>query len=234
MKQDNAQNNVSITKSDLETVEPTPFRQDTLTPLASRNGNRTQPPLHVLIPPKLAVPEQAHTSPTDRKSPDNQHRETDYALSPTPQGNDYQQFRAPSNAGDSSEKAKFGNIFRKLSQRRKKGMEQSTANGTNNVNKPVQKTHSRAVSDFVPGFAKSYESNHSSVREPVKSNGGEDEDKADFPALPVNAENILEKQREKQLEEDIMKLHDINKQNDDVEKGNAPEASLHGAKIRRQ
>ncbi|QID83461.1 serine/threonine-protein kinase KIN2 [Saccharomyces pastorianus] len=224
VKQNKVTNNVSTTKSDLETVEPTPVRQDTHTPLSSRNGNRTQPPLHVLIPPKLVAPEQAHTSPTGRKSPDNQHRETDYALSPTPQGNDYQQFRAPSNAGDPSEKAKFGNIFRKLSQRRKKTIEQSAANGSNIVNKPVQKTHSRAVSDFVPGFAKSsYEANYSSVREPIKSNDDEDNDNADFPALPVNAENILEKQREKQLEEDIMKLHNINKQNDDVGKGNTPE-----------
>lgn len=66
------------------------------------------------------MPEQAHTSPTSRKSSDNQRREMEYALSPTPQGNDYQQFRVPSTTGDPSEKAKFGNIFRKLSQRRKR------------------------------------------------------------------------------------------------------------------
>ncbi|CAI4058193.1 hypothetical protein SKDZ_04G3410 [Saccharomyces kudriavzevii ZP591] len=223
LKQKDTNDNTPPIKSQPEAAAPTPPRQDAATPLTPKNGNKTQPPLHVLIPPKLAMPEQAHTPPTSRKSSDNQHHEMEYALSPTPQGNDYQQFRAPSNASDSSEKAKFGNIFRKLSQRRKKTIEQTSVNSNNSFNKPVQKTHSRAVSDFVPGFAKSsYESNYL----PVRSNDDESSNKGDFPALPANAENMLEKQREKQMEEDIMNLHDINKQNKNVEKGNGQENSI--------
>ncbi|CAI4038004.1 hypothetical protein SMKI_04G3430 [Saccharomyces mikatae IFO 1815] len=223
-KQNDIKVNKTVIKSEPEATHPTPPRKDTATPLTPKNVNNAEPVLHVMIPPKLAMPEQAHTSPTSRKSSDNQHHEVEYALSPTPQGNDYQQFRVPSNTSESSEKAKFGNIFRKLSQRRKKTIEQPSVNSNNSFNKPVQKTHSRAVSDFVPGFSKpNYDSNYISITEPVKSNDSKSSNKGDFPALPVNAENMLEKQREKQMEEDVMKLRDINKQDNEVEKGSERE-----------
>ncbi|EJS42392.1 kin1p [Saccharomyces arboricola H-6] len=223
-KQKNIKDGMPTIRLEPETLESTPPRQHTATPLTSKSGNDTQPPLHVLIPPKLAMPEQAHTSPTNRKSSDHHRHEIEYALSPTPQGNDYQQCRVPSNAGDSSEKAKFGSIFRKLSQRRRKAIEQISISSNNSVNKPVQKTHSRAVSDFVPGFAKpSYESNYTSVDKPAESKDGGDNNRDGLPALPANAENMLEKQREKQVDEDL-KLHSINKQNNNVKTGNELEA----------
>lgn len=221
VKQRDVEVNTTAMKSEPEATLAT---KDTSVPFTPKNSDGTEPPLHVLIPPRLAMPEQAHTSPTSRKSSDNQRREMEYALSPTPQGNDYQQFRVPSTTGDPSEKAKFGNIFRKLSQRRKKTIEQTSVNSNNSINKPVQKTHSRAVSDFVPGFAKpSYDSNYT-MNELVKTNDSRGGNKGDFPALPADAENMVEKQREKQIEEDIMKLHDINKQNNEVAKGSGREA----------
>ena len=58
----------------------------------------------------------------------------------------------------------------------------------------MQKTHSRAVSDFVPGFAKpSYDSNYT-MSQPVKTNDSRGGSKGDFPALPADAENMVEKQ----------------------------------------
>lgn len=65
------------------------------------------------------------------------------------------------------------------------------------------------------------------MNEPVKTNDSRGGNKGDFPALPADAENMVEKQREKQIEEDIMKLHDINKQNNEVAKEASGKLTLH-------
>lgn len=136
--------------------------------------------LQVLVPPKLAIPEQAHTSPTAKKSIDDQ-TEPEYVLSPIPQASDYQQRSSSPITMDTSEKPKFGNIFRKLSQRRSKQQQPQQQEQQTQLQKPIRlpetaqpvpqvrrpqievsnedgkslpKTHSRAVSECTPASMK--------------------------------------------------------------------------------
>lgn len=72
----------------------------------SNNTNTSnKPPLHVTVPPKLTIPEQAHTSPTSRKSSDI-HTELNDVLksTPVPVSGEYQQRSASPVVGEHQEK----------------------------------------------------------------------------------------------------------------------------------
>ena len=223
-------------------------------PTSNINTNvRESKPLQIMVPPKLAMPEQAHTSPTSRKSSDN-HETFDNVLSPVPTETDYysmqhqqqQQMLSPSESNKT-----FGGIFRKLSQRQSQsptlqptrlqpppqttvtnnnsintdsyGMQlitptstdtTTTNNNTNhlNVRSGAKKTHARTVSEYTPSVSRtqSYgipiEHVNNIITPPMRSASQKQPKKNDLPALPSNAEMLLQQQREKQVEKDIGNL----------------------------
>lgn len=232
-------------------------------------------PLHVIVPPRLLVPEQAYTSPTNKKnldlmiSPRTAVQEKVLQTNPAymqqqQQQQQQQQYRSQKGVGATDEvqekTSAFGGIFRRLSQRR-------NAPGTNKVTEdsptpqtpshphvrpqqqgqpqqlhpaqylaqgqapeeflrqPLKKTHGRTLSEYVPNSARphpsyipaSYVPNAAafgatpSGREarlvsPSRSASTKVPRGMDFPALPTNAEVILQQQREKQLEQDMVNL----------------------------
>lgn len=204
------------------------------------NSSGKQRPLQVLVPPKLAIPEQAHTSPTTRKSSD-PNKDPEFVLSPIPQVNDYHQRSTSPISLDTTDKPKFGNIFRKLSQRRAQHQhdQQNQQNQSPSQQQRVQsqshqppqiqistdngrrlpKMHSRAVSECTPASVKiaAYGGG------PVTTNDNRDttgvsegstpmrsssqKQKSELPALPVNAESMVQQQREKHLERDMERLN---------------------------
>ena len=180
--------------------------------------------LQILIPPKLVAPEQAHTSPTSRKSPDMQHDDLDYVLSPTTeQSTDYEQrialpqVHSPSN---NQEKVSFGDIFRKLSQRHSNQQHQQYQTPVRTMvenKKPILKSHIRAYSEHVPSSNRIptfTNTNNYSVNRQYDNNTGINQNASPvrsasqkqpsgLPALPTNAEYILQQQRAKQVEKSI-------------------------------
>ncbi|CCD23242.1 serine/threonine protein kinase KIN2 NDAI_0B02070 [Naumovozyma dairenensis CBS 421] len=211
-----------------------------------RNYSPSEKPLRVIVPPKLSVPEQAHTSPTSRKSSD--YHNNFVATIATPQSpsvqKDYQQrSNVTSCPSDQEDKNKsFGGLFRKLSQRRRDQVPQQQQQylhpsegeyaQTNqnsiksfdyqqkipphievpqiqiqNMNQQRSlKTHSRTVSEYMPSPPKMplyYNYNKQDTEKtatstaPVRSMS--QKKKATMPALPSNAETLVQEQRERQL-----------------------------------
>lgn len=196
-------------------------------PITTPSSGGKQRPLQVLVPPRLAIPEQAHTSPTTKKGIE-PGREPDLVLSPIPQVNDYQQRSSSPIPLETIDKPKFRNIFRKLSQRRAQHHgEQSSPNqqqrpqnlqppqiqiSPEDEGKRVPKTHSRAISECTPASVKigSYgpasNADHRKIlNTPMRS--ASQKQHADLPALPINAESMVQQQREKLVERDMAKLN---------------------------
>ncbi|CDO96264.1 unnamed protein product [Kluyveromyces dobzhanskii CBS 2104] len=175
----------------------------------------------IMIPPKLAIPELAHTSPT-RKSSD-ANPELDAVMSPSPAPMKYpsqqeqtkQQQGIKLNQGSatsisaSSEKPKIGSIFRRLSQRHRHTQSISQAPTHVQESKPVtletklaptsRKTHTRTVSEHVPSTPSPYADSYYSEKAPRDMQG-------DLPALPANADVLVKQQQEK--------LHDLKLHNE--------------------
>lgn len=183
---------------------------------------RTRPT--VLIPPKLAIPEQAHTSPTSRKSGElaATEMEIDVVLSPTPQSSDYESKKngvnLPGNnsnistatSATSTERAKFGSIFRRLSQRRhhhspSQGQQQQIFQEV----PKSKKTHARTVSEYVPP---SRITSYGSTPTSNEHHQAQQKQKSDLPALPSNAETLLK--QEQQLQNNVQRLKIENDEND--------------------
>ena len=230
-------------------------------------------PLHVIVPPKLLVPEQAYTSPTNKKnvdlmiSPRTTVQEKVLQTNPAymQQQQQQQQYRPQKGVGAADEVQEkagtFGGIFRRLSQRRNnpganKVTEDSPTPLTPShqhvrsqqqqgqpqqlhptqyvaqgqapeefLRQPLKKTHGRTLSEYVPNSARpppsyipvSYVPNAAAfaatpsgrearLMSPSRSASTKVPRGVDFPALPTNAEAILQQQREKQLEQDMVNL----------------------------
>ncbi|SCV04417.1 LAMI_0H15962g1_1 [Lachancea mirantina] len=171
----------------------------------------------IMVPPKLAIPEQAHTSPTNRRPSEIQSASVDLdnVLSPTPQSNDFDQTTAATMqtptepSSGSAEKSKFGTILRKLSQRR-----HNQVPATQHVNpdhkisqlqSPSEmpannrKTHTRAVSEYAPTNFPSYDSTSTATQ-----NESFFREHSNLPALPTNAANLI--QNEQKLQGDMQSL----------------------------
>lgn len=228
----------------LETVLPSVATNNKASPIESGNAMLPPPipasipsvkqrPLQILVPPKLAIPEQAHTSPTTRKSSDAQ-KDPEYVLSPLPQTNDYQQRSTSPISLDTSEKPKFGSLFRRLSQRRSQQQQHEQQNQTQSQQKAhiqqlqqqrpqiqispddsgrLPKMHSRAVSECTPasvklpayGLSAHNGSNTQNIPStPMRS--ASQKQNAELPALPLNAESLVQQQRERHLEQDMERL----------------------------
>ncbi|CAG98665.1 serine/threonine protein kinase KIN2 [Kluyveromyces lactis] len=179
------------------------------TVVASPVRNKELP--QIMIPPKLAIPELAHTSPT-RKSSD-ANPELDAVMSPSPAPMDYpsqqeqtkQQQANKYNMGSvktsttSSEKPKIGSIFRRLSQRHRHA--QTINQGSLQVQEPksvalqtnaapkVRKTHTRTVSEHVPSTSR--------YADPYYSENAPRDMQGDLPALPANADVLVKQQQER-------------------------------------
>ena len=134
------------------------------TPGSSNNSNSlNKPPLHVIVPPKLTVPEQAHTSPTSRNITDI-HTELNDVLkaSPGPVTGEYQQRSASPAVGEQQERNTIGGIFRRISQsgqsqypsRQQEPLSerqpQSYMSKPNEHSVKVPKSHARTISDYIP------------------------------------------------------------------------------------
>ena len=202
--------------------------------------------LKILVPPKLAIPEQAHTSPTSRKSSEN-HENFDNVLSPVPTETDYYPIQQSATPADSNKS--FGGILRKLSQKRDQqaqtptlqppkihhtrytndingsksqnvnayGVPATTLTGNSNNNNLIvnsrgsKKTHARTVSEYAPSVSRTQsfkiQLDHiNTITPPMRSASQKQPKKTDLPALPSNAETLLQEQKEKQLEHDLSNL----------------------------
>lgn len=174
---------------------------------------RTRPT--ILVPPKLSIPEQAHTSPTTRKSSDITPAsvELDTVLSPTPQANDFDSATAAlqaqpegsnlsSFATSGSEKSKLGTIFRRLSQRRhgqQQPQQQTQQTILIDASTKPKKTHTRTVSEYVPPSRMTSYGSAPTPKDPVQSKRD-----SDLPALPSNAANLVK--NEQQVHANLGKL----------------------------
>ncbi|EJS42735.1 kin2p [Saccharomyces arboricola H-6] len=195
-------------------------------PGASNNPNSLyKPPLQVMVPPKLTVPEQAHTSPTSRKSSDI-HTELNGVLrsSPDPRSEKYQQCSFA--AGEQQEKNRVSGIFRRISQSGQPQQQRqqeplSAVQPPTYMPKPndnsikVLKSHTRTISDYIPSVRRnpSYMAKPIDPKEPVKNTAitpparsASQKQNNNLPALPQNAELIVQKQRQKLLRENLDKL----------------------------
>lgn len=199
--------------------------------VAASSKSGKQKPLQVLVPPKLAIPEQAHTSPTSKKGVEG-NKDPELVLSPIPQVNDYQQRSVSPNSVDTGDRLKFGNIFRRLSQRRAQNQADQQAHTAGQLpkvqnqtppqiqisgegGKRILKTHSRAISECTPASIKSaalvggaipaLDNSKRAGGTPVRS--ASQKQNVEFPALPVNAETIVQQQRQKLVERDMGKLN---------------------------
>ncbi|SCU87190.1 LAFA_0E05270g1_1 [Lachancea sp. 'fantastica'] len=178
----------------------------------------TKPRPTVMIPPKLAIPEQAHTSPTGRNPVDTGYVPTDLdvVLSPTPQSHDYDQATAalqkkaeaahtPSSqpVSSSNDKSKFGTMFRRFSQKRHGHQQQSSQPqqlqppptqqrlGPQSVpGTTMKKTHTRTVSENVP-FTR-FETHGAP---PLPESVTNAKQHMELPALPSNAASMVKDQQ---------------------------------------
>ncbi|CAI4046052.1 hypothetical protein SKDZ_12G1460 [Saccharomyces kudriavzevii ZP591] len=216
-----------------------------VTPKTSNNSHPlNKPPLHVMVPPKLTVPEQAHTSPTIRKSSDI-HTELNDVLksSPGPRSAEYQQRSASPAVGEQQEKNTIGGIFRRISQsgqsqQQRQQESHSERHSSTFMPKPIEnsitipKSHTRTISDYIPSVKRnpSYIGNttDSKQRNSVKNTtivpparSLSQKQSNNLPALPQNADLIVQKQRQKLLQENLDKL----KINDDGSNNNVNTAS---------
>ncbi|KAK5961494.1 serine/threonine protein kinase KIN2 PWA37_001355 [Arxiozyma heterogenica] len=203
-------------------------------------------PLKILVSPNLAIPEQAHTSPTTRKSSEN-HENFDNVISPAPTETDYyavQQLTTPTDSHKS-----FGGILRKLSQKRDQqpqistlqppkihhkrytndidgsrpqnvntyevdtmtSMDNSNSNSLTVNLRGSKKTHARTVSEYAPSVSRTQSfkiplDHVNVITPPMRSASQKQTKKTDLPALPSNAETLLQEQKEKQLEHDLNNL----------------------------
>lgn len=240
---EHSQGNVVVPEVVMETSPPASATPAPLAPPVVTNNNKSakQRPLQVLVPPKLAIPEQAHTSPTSKKVFEG-GKDAELVLSPIPQVNDYQQRSASPNSIDAGEKPKFGNIFRKLSQRRAQHQQDQQSHTVNQSpraqnqtppqiqisgasGKRIPKTHSRAISECIPGTLKpgAFAAAPAPALDNTPRNGGppmrsaSQKQNSDLPALPVNAESMVQRQRQKLVERDMGKLNvaDVSESGDD-------------------
>lgn len=206
----------------------------------SNNTNiSNKPPLHVMVPPKLTIPEQAHTSPTSRKSSDI-HTELNDVLksTPVPVSGEYQQRSASPVVGEHQEKNTIGGIFRRISQsgqsqhptRQQEPLPEreppTYMSKSNEISIKVPKSHSRTISDYIPSARRypSYVPNSVDVKQkpaknttiapPIRSVS--QKQNSDLPALPQNAELIVQKQRQKLLQENLDKLQINDNDNNNV------------------
>ncbi|GMM56009.1 serine/threonine protein kinase [Maudiozyma humilis] len=238
-----------------------PLKSPVKSPLPSvPRATANNAPLQILVPPKLSMPEQAHTSPTSRKASDNRDTFDNIMGSDASNGNMARNDSQSSNLNngtfaqqqiaaspiESKDNAGFGGIFRKLSQRRaqqnispspvhtQQPIQQlhtpTLPEDRNNNRAPIKKSHARTVSEYVPSVARapSYGSSHykpnvvvtptipasgapvTVITPPQRSASQKQSKRADLPALPNNAQKILQEQREKQLEQDMQNMN-INK-----------------------
>lgn len=186
------------------------------TPKEQQSVERKTAPLHIMVPPKLTMPEQAHTSPTTRKSSDI-HDELNTAMSPKVLSKEYEQ--RPNTQLDSPEKKRFPALFGKLSQKRQPSSQQSPQSNNNpqfqvhaapNLEpaKRSTKTHTRTVSEYVPGpsnnkeFIETYlPSNYANKNNsPSRSVSTKVANTERFPALPANANTMVEQQLAKDMD----------------------------------
>ncbi|CAI4046361.1 hypothetical protein N7582_003793 [Saccharomyces uvarum] len=199
-------------------------------PGTSNNSNSPKkPPLRVMVPPKLTIPEQAHTSPTSRKSSD-VHNELADVLnsSPGPRSVEYQQYSASPASVEAQEKNLISGIFRKMSQSGQSHQQRQqeplserqppTYMPKSNENSiRVPKSHARTISDYIPSVRRnpSYMTNSVDTKErnivkntviipPARS--ASQKQSSNLPALPQDAELIVQKQRQKVLKENLDKL----------------------------
>lgn len=197
---------------------PPPLIPPLIVPKSTNNNNNPnnprQKPLQVLVPPKLAMPEQAHTSPTTRKSSDI-HNDADYVLSPVPQSNDYQQRSASPTPLDSQDRPKFGSLFRKLSQRRSGNPQQdqnrdyqqrTSLQVSPDGGKRPPKMHSRAVSEGVSAMKGGPVPNLNDTPISIPARSASQKQNSALPALPINAETLVQQQRERQVEHGVDNL----------------------------
>ncbi|CCE64905.1 hypothetical protein TPHA_0J00820 [Tetrapisispora phaffii CBS 4417] len=228
---------VQYMKQKTETFEPTSVK----TPTIAFHGKfiestkQERQPLNVVIPPKIVIPEQAHTSPTSRKASDCTTGDLDYALSPhtelltdvEPRINSTQ-VQPPAEQDD---KSTFGGIFRRLSQRRSSITRTTNQQQTSTAQKmqpqlqiklsnegtrnPGRKTHQRTYSEHVPtvnrvpsfssarnNFANKQASAATRINtnaSPVRSSSHRQDN--NLPALPSNAEHILQQQRANEMDQ---------------------------------
>lgn len=175
---------------------------------------RNQEPLKIIVPPKLSMPEQAHTSPTSRKSSD-MHNDLQNVFSPGPTDMDFhQQIRTPS-PEESVERNKFGGIFRKISQ----GRHKTSPNTHNQPHIQIQpateptrntKTHTRTVSEYVPPHTNitTYGTvpQHSLAFVKRSTSQKHSNNSSELPALPTNAEQLVQQQRQMQMEKEMQRL----------------------------
>ncbi|CCF56577.1 hypothetical protein KAFR_0B02800 [Kazachstania africana CBS 2517] len=226
-------------RSPLQSNVKDPNKQQTNTTPAVKstpsNTNGQGKPLQILVPPKLAMPEQAHTSPTTRKSSE-QHENIQGTLIQDQGNNAYQQQahqqqqqQSNSSPVETQDKLKsFGGILRRLSQRNRHPQQQSpsplpqalqldlntelpkNSNNNNGINK---KTHSRTVSEYAPNVSRyptygTYTANTNNVviTPPMRSASQRQRKQNELPALPPNAQTLVQEQREKQVEKDMMRL----------------------------
>lgn len=201
-----------IASNESGSTVPPPLIPPLIVPKSSNNKssptNPRQKPLQVLVPPKLAMPEQAHTSPTTRKSSD-VHNDADYVLSPVPQSNDYQQSSASPTSLDAPDRHKFGSLFRKLSQRRsgqpqpdqpRDNQPRISAQMPANGGRRPPKMHSRAVSEGVSAMRGGPIPNLNDMPISMPARSASQKQNSALPALPVNAETLVQQQRERQIE----------------------------------
>ncbi|CCK71268.1 serine/threonine protein kinase KIN2 KNAG_0G02110 [Huiozyma naganishii CBS 8797] len=209
---------------------PVPFLKS---PVRQGNYGGPERPLQVMVPPKLSIPEQAHTSPTSRKSSET-HQTFDNVLSPVPTDistqHQLQQAMSPRESQDSAASKAFGGIFRKLSQKHNSPPISSTNSyqktapqiaeqhtvGTPNLlihNRGAigTKSHARTVSEYVPASTRmgSYGSPvepSPTIMPPMRSASQKQAKKTDLPALPSNAEALLQQQREREIERGVGNL----------------------------
>ncbi|CCH60256.1 hypothetical protein TBLA_0C04600 [Henningerozyma blattae CBS 6284] len=212
----------------------------------AKQSQQQQKSLKVMIPPKLIIPEQAHTSPTTRKTVDRQNDiDTVFAkaenkinnYNDTPENSTYASpMESPSkhqantnvnnttsipDSPDDENKTTIGNIFRRLSSRRHPSGATTDSSPTNNPTSMdpsqmqkklpdtvIPKTHSRAYSEYVPSNRNpNYGSMNTPpvlIRSPQRS--ASQKQNADLPALPMNAETIVQQQRAKQLSNNMENL----------------------------
>lgn len=250
--------NPMLTPSTQPNYTAPPLKSPVKSPLpAVPRGNTNKVPLQVLVPPKLSMPEQAHTSPTSRKASDNHDAFDNLMGSDNSNGNmprngsqtsnlnngTFAQQQITASPVEAKDNAGFGGIFRKLSQRRaqqnispspvhtQQPIQQlhtpTLPEDRNNNRAPIKKTHARTVSEYVPSVARapSYGSSHykpnivatptipstaapvTVITPPQRSASQKQTKRSDLPALPNNAEKILQEQREKQIEHD---MHNMN------------------------
>ncbi|AAS54547.2 AGR058Wp [Eremothecium gossypii ATCC 10895] len=176
---------------------------------------------NVLVPPRLAIPEQAHTT-TPRKAINVDGEIDQKVLSPTPQSHDFEtsnKYSTTSNAthsaavsAGSTEKQNFGSLFRRFSQRHRHTTSQGGSQcayhpEVNTLQSSAQyqtsktstqaaktKTHTRTVSEYTPA-SKYANMGPPAAADSTRSTTNYLEARSPLPALPVNAESLVKEQQ---------------------------------------